>query len=146
MGYGISFGTKNHAIGWGITDDFAIQIGEFGSLIKQKVGEYNYINTDAFGLGFSYRTPIDLKVAMNFTYAEVHFAYKGTDQLGDYKGNGYGMNLSVDKEWLLGNKWGVRIGPQFYWMEFKKSNYRFLNASVNGSVVFYLSSNAIAEK
>lgn len=62
-GSGISIATKNHAIGWGITDKFAIQIGEFGGLNKLKVGEYNYINLDAFGLGFSYRTPIDIKIS-----------------------------------------------------------------------------------
>ncbi len=29
-----SIATKNHAIGWGITDDFAVQIGDFGFLTK----------------------------------------------------------------------------------------------------------------
>ncbi len=51
---GLSIATKNHAVGWGISDKFAIQIGEFGGLNKLKVGEYNYINLDAFGLGFSF--------------------------------------------------------------------------------------------
>ena len=52
---GFSIVTKNHSIGWGITDNFAVQIGEFGGLNKLKAGTYDYINLDAFGLGFCYR-------------------------------------------------------------------------------------------
>ena len=71
---GFSIATKNHAIGWGITDKFAVQFGEFGGLSKQKVGEYNYINLDAFGLGFSYRTPVDIKISVLGAYSMVSFA------------------------------------------------------------------------
>ena len=65
--------TKNHAIGWGITDKFAVHIGEFGSLVWQKVGDYNYINLDAFGLGFCYRTPIGIKISILGAYSKVSF-------------------------------------------------------------------------
>ena len=36
---GLSIVTKNHAIGWGITDKFAVHIGEFGGL--NKLGDIN---------------------------------------------------------------------------------------------------------
>lgn len=71
---GFSVVTKNHAIGWGITDKFAIQIGEFGGLNKQKFGDYKYINLDAFGLGFSYHTPVDIKISVLATYSMVSLA------------------------------------------------------------------------
>lgn len=36
--------TINHTVGWGITDDFAVQAGKFGGLNKLQLGEYNYLN------------------------------------------------------------------------------------------------------
>lgn len=73
--------TKNHSIGWGITNNFTVHIGEYGGLIWQKVGDYNYINLDAFGLGFSYRTPIDIKISVLGDYSKVSFAHKWTEPL-----------------------------------------------------------------
>lgn len=137
---GLSIATKNHAIGWGITDKFAIQIGEFGSLVKQNVVDYNYINLDAFGLGFSYNTPIDIKVSVLGAYSKVSFAHKWTDPSGDDGGNGIGINMSVDKEWFIAKRWGLRVGPQAYWLITKKTDYKFFTVSINGSVVFYFTS------
>ena len=130
--------TKNHAIGWGITDKFAVQIGEFGGLNKQKVGDYNYINLDAFGLGFSYRTPIDIKISVLGAYSKVSFAKKWSESFGDDGGNGYGINMCIDKEWFIAKRWGLRIGPQFFWLKTTDTGYNFFNISLNGSVVFYL--------
>lgn len=73
---------QNHAIGLGITEKFALQIGEFGGLIKQEVSDYNYINLDAYGLGFSYRTPIDIKISVLGAYSKVSFAKK---MVGSYR-------------------------------------------------------------
>jgi len=137
-GSGFAIATKNHAIGWGITDKFAVQIGEFGGLNKQKFGDYNYINLDAFGLGFSYRTPIDIKISVLGAYSKVSFAKKWSQAFGDDGGNGYGINMSVDKEWFFAKRWGVRIGPQLFWLKTKETDYKFFNVSLNGSVVFYL--------
>ena len=135
---GFSIVTKNHAIGWGITDKFALQIGEFGGLNKQKVGDYNYINLDAFGLGFSYRTPIDIKISVLGAYSKVSFAKEWSQTFGDDGGNGYGINMSIDKEWFIAKRWGVRVGPQLFWLKTIETDYKFFNVSINGSVVFYL--------
>ena len=130
--------TKNHAIGWGITDNFAVQIGEFGGLNKKQVGDYNYINLDVFGLGFSYRTPIDLKISVIGGYGIVSFAKKWSESFGDDGGNGYGINMSIDKEWFIAKRWGLRVGPQLFWLKTTDTGYNFFNISLNGSVVFYL--------
>jgi hypothetical protein len=135
---GFSVVTKNHAIGWGITDKFAIQIGEFGGLNKQKIGDYNYINLDAFGLGFSYRTPVDIKISVLAAYSMVSLAKEWSQSFGDDGGNGFGLNMSIDKEWFLAKRWGIRLGPQFYWLKTINTDYKFFNVSINGSLVFYL--------
>ena len=135
---GFSVVTKNHAIGWGITDKFAIQIGEFGGLNKQKFGDYNYINLDAFGLGFSYRTPVDIKITVLGAYSMVSFAKEWSQSFGDDGGNGFGLNMSIDKEWFVAKRWGIRLGPQFYWLKTIDTDYKFFNVSINGSLVFYL--------
>jgi hypothetical protein len=135
---GLSLVTKNHAIGWGITDKFAVQIGEFGGLNKQKVGDYDYINLDAFGLGFCYKTPINLKISVLGAYSKVSFAKKWSEPDGDDGGNGVGINMSVDKEWFIAKRWGIRLGPQLFWLKTSNTDYKFFNVSINGSLVFYL--------
>jgi len=130
--------TKNHAIGWGITDKFALQIGEFGGLVNQKVGEYNYINLDVFGLGFTYRTPIDIKISFLGGYSKVSFAHKWWEAGGDDGGNGYGINMSIEKEWFIAKRWGIGLGPQVFWLKTNETDYKFFNVSLNASIVFYL--------
>lgn len=136
-GSGFTIVTKNHALGWGFTDGFALQIGEFGGLIKQKVNDYNYINLDAFGLGFSYRTPIDIKISVLGAYSKVSFTHNWWEAGGDDGGNGYGINMSIDKEWFIAKRWGVRLGPQVFWLKTNETDYKFFNVSLNGSIVFY---------
>lgn len=135
---GLSLVTKNHAIGWGITDKFAVQIGEFGGLNKQKAGDYNYVNLDAFGLGVCYLTPIDIKISVLGAYSKVSFAQKWSDAFGKDGGNGYGINMSIDKEWFIAKRWGIRLGPHLFWLKTSKTDYKFFNVSLNGSLVFYL--------
>ena len=135
---GLSIATKNHAIGWGITEKFAVQIGEFGGLNKVKVGEYNYINLDAVGLGFSYRTPQDIKISVLGALSKVSLAKEWSEPFGDDGGTGYGINMSIDKEWFVAKRWGLRIGPQLFWLKIIETDYTFSNVSINGSVVFYL--------
>lgn len=137
-GSGFTIATKNHSIGWGISDNFALQIGEFGGLIKQKVEDYNYINLDAYGFGFCYRTDIGIKLSVIGAYSKVSFAEKWSQPLGDDGGNGYGINMSIDKEWFIAKRWGIRLGPQLFWLKTSETDYKFFNASFNGSVVFYL--------
>lgn len=137
-GSGFTIATKNHAIGWGITDKLALQIGEFGGLIKQKVGDYNYINLDVFGLGFTYRTPTDIKISVLGAYSKVSFAKKWSEATGDDGGNGYGINMNIEKEWFIAKRWGIRLGPQVFWLKTIDTDYKFFNVSLNVSLVFYL--------
>lgn len=137
-GHGFAIAMKNHSIGWGITDKFALHIGEFGGLVKQKVGDYNYINLDAFGLGFSYKTPIDIRLSFLGAYSKVSFAKKWTEASGEAGGNGFGGNLSIDKEWSMSKRWGIQLGPQLLWLKTKETNYKFFSASLNCSIVFHL--------
>jgi hypothetical protein len=136
--HGHSMINKNHAIGWGITEDFALQIGEFGSLNKINTGEKPYVNTDAYGLGFSYRTPIDLIISSLAAYSLTSFEDKWWGTGGAVQGRGFGLNISIDKEWSIAQRWSLRLGPQFYWIKTKDSDYEFFNISINGSVVFHL--------
>ena len=130
--------TKNHSIGWGISDKFALQIGEFGGLIKQNVEDYNYINLDAYGFGFCYSTNIGIKISVLGAFSKVSFAEKWSEALGDDGGNGYGINLSLDKEWYIAKRWGIRLGPQVFFLKTIETDYKFFNASLNGSIVFHL--------
>ena len=57
-GSGFTIVTKNHAIGWGLNEKYALFIGEFGGLINKKVGEYNFINFSINVMGTFYLTPV----------------------------------------------------------------------------------------
>ena len=135
---GMSIATKNHAIGWGFNEKYAVYIGEFGGLNKIKVDNYNYINLDTYGIGFSYLAPIDIKFSITVAYSKVSLAENWWEPLGDDAGNGVAFNMSIDKEWLIGKRWGIRLGPQAFFLKTKETNYQFTNFSLNGSVVFYL--------
>ncbi len=135
---GWSLVTKNHAIGYGITDKFALQVGELGGLVKMKVKEYDFVNINGFGVGFNYRIRKDINWSVLGASGSVAFAKKWTDPSGDSAGKGYGFNMSLDKEWFLGNRWGLRLGPHFFWFKTTDSSYQFFDAGLNASVVFYL--------
>ena len=66
------------------------------------------------------------------------FAEKWSQALGDDGGNGYGINLSIDKEWYIAKRWGIRLGPQVFFLNTRETGYKFFNASLNGSLVFHL--------
>lgn len=135
---GFSIATKNHAIGWGIHEKCAIQIGDFGRLNKYEGKDYKYINLDVFGLGVSYQTPIDLKVSVMVGYSVVSLAKDWSGTMGKNDGHGFGINISLDKEWFIVERWGLRVGPQLFLLKTTDTKYNFLNASINGSIVFYL--------
>lgn len=63
---GISVVTKNHAIGWGISDDFAIHVGEFEGLVNLKVDNHNFVNLDAMDSA----SAIGLKTAQSSRHQE----------------------------------------------------------------------------
>ena len=132
-----SIATKNHAIGWGFNKKYALYIGEFGSLIKLKVGDYNFVNLDAFGFGINYYMPFTINVSLSGAYGKVSFAHKWYEPTGDDGGSGYAMNINVEKEWLISKRWGFRIGPQAFFLKTTETNYRFMNISLNCGIAFY---------
>ena len=137
-GSGYSLATKNHAIGWAFNNKFAISINEFGSLVKKDVGGYYYINLDApYAVGFTYFTPWNFNLFVSGGPSKVYYAHKWTDPNGDIQGKGYGINTSIEKEWMVSKRVGVGTGAQAYFIQTKKSDLKFLNFSVNFIATFY---------
>ena len=136
-GSGYAIGTKNHAIGWAFNDKYALSVTEFGSFVKKKVGEYNYINLDAFGLGFTYYTPLDINLFVSGGYSQAAFARDWHEATGDVKGKGYGINMSLEKEWMVSKRVGIGTGAQAFYIKTNNSKYDFMNFSVNFIAHFY---------
>jgi hypothetical protein len=107
-------------------------------LIHTKVREYNFINLDAFGVGFSYYTPFHLRVSVMGAYGQVSLAHDWRESLGVKDGTGFGLNLSVEKEWIVAKRWGVGIGTQAFYLKTMDTNYQFINFSINFVGTFYL--------
>jgi hypothetical protein len=134
---GLIIGAKNHAIGWCVNEKFALFFGEFGGLIKKKVGEYNYINLDAYGPGFIYYAPSNIHVSLSGGYSKAAFAHKWAEATGDVKGKGYGINMSVEKEWMASKRVGLGAGAQAFYIKTQNTDFEFINFSLKGMVTFY---------
>ena len=93
---GFATPAKNHALGWGFHEKYALQISDFGGLIKNSVGKYNYINLDALGLGFTYYLPYQTSVTFSIGQGNVTFAKDWWEITNDGKESGYALNLSLD--------------------------------------------------
>lgn len=59
------------------------------------------------------------------------FADKWTEATGDLKGKGDGINMSLEKEWMVSERIGIGAGAQVYYIKTKGSDYDFLNLGVN---------------
>jgi len=137
---GFTTPTKNHSLGWGFNNDYAVFIADFGSLItlNEMSGEYSYINLDALGLGFTYFTPAKINISVAAAYGMVSFARYWWKATGDNKGDGYAINVNIDKEWVISKRWCVGFGPQVFFMKIlQPTSYTFLNVSMNLFAVFY---------
>jgi len=130
-GTGPTLVSKNHVIGWGFNDKYAIYIGEFGGLIKKPIGEYSHINLDAAGLGIIYRTPLGLDISLGAGYGQVALAENWKEPIGDIDGEGWGINLSIDKSWLVGSSWRLGVGPQVFYLTTSDREYDFASMSFN---------------
>ncbi len=137
-GTGLTLVTKNHAIGWGFNDKCAIYVSEFGGLIKKQYGEYNYINLDAYGLGFTYRAPFNIYASLSGAYGRVSLAHKWSDPGGDLAGEGYAVKFGLDKKWMLSKRWNFGVGPQAFFLKTKNDNFKFVNFSLNFFIEFHL--------
>ena len=136
---GFTTPAKNHAIGWGFHKKYALQISDFGGLIKQTVGEYNYINLDAIGIGFTYFMPFNTAVTLSGGQGKVTFARNWWEISDDGEKTGYAINLSFDKEWLLSKSWGVGIGTHGFLFKTRKIEYEFIQLGINGKITYYFS-------
>ena len=130
-GTGYTIASKNHAIGWGFGDKYAIYVGEFGGLIKKQVGEYSHINLDATGLGFIYRMPAQFELSLGAGIGQVALAENWKEPIGDVDGEGFGINISLEKNWMFSNRWKLGMGPQVFYLKTKNNDYDFLNGSFN---------------
>ena len=134
---GFATPAKNHAIGWGFHQKFALQISDFGGLIKNAVGEYNYINLDALGLGLTYYMPFNTSVTLSGAQGKVTFARNWWENTNDGKETGYAINISLDKEWLIAKRWGVGIGSHGFLFKTNKIEYEFIQFGINGTITHY---------
>jgi hypothetical protein len=128
---------KNHAIGWGFHQKFALQISDFGGLIKNTVGEYNYINLDALGLGLTYFMPYNTSATLSAGQGKVTFARNWGEITDDGEATGYAINMSLDKEWLIAKRWAVGIGSHGFLFKTNKIKYEFMQFGINGTITLY---------
>jgi hypothetical protein len=134
---GFTTPAKNHAVGWGFHQKFAIQISDFGGLIKNHVGEYDYINLDALGLGFRYYMPFHTSITLSAAQGKVTFARNWWEITDDGEETGYAINISLDKEWLIAKKWGAGIGAHGFLFKTNHIEYEFVQFGINGIITFY---------
>jgi hypothetical protein len=133
---GFIIAAKNHAIGWGFKDRYAVYFSEFGAFIREDIGEeYQFINLDAYGLGFAYRTQSNISYYISGAYGTVHFSDNWKKQ-GDYIEDGYALAFGADKKWILSKRFDLGVGPLLSF--FKTNNYTFTNLSINFWLDFYL--------
>lgn len=134
---GITLPAKNHALGWGFQQKFAVQISDFGGLIKNKVGDYNYINLDALGLGFTYYLPSNTSLTVSGGQGKVTFAHDWWEITDDAEQSGYALNVSFDKEWIFAKRWGAGIGAHVFYFKTDNVEYEFSQFGFDGGVTFY---------
>lgn len=134
---GFTTPAKNHALGWAFHEKAAIQISDFGGLIKNRVGEYDYINLDALGLGLVYYTPFNTSVTISAAQGKVTFARNWWEITDDGEQTGYAINLSLDKEWFIARKWGAGIGAHGFFFKTRGIEYEFIQFGLTGSITYY---------
>ena len=134
---GFTIATKNHAIGWGFKDKYAVSFSEFGAFIKKDIGEeYQYINLDAYGLGIAYRTQSNINFHISGAYGTVHFSDSWKKQGDLIEDDGYAIALGIDKKWLLSKRIDLGVGPHTFFL--KTKNHTFTNFGLNFWLDFYL--------
>jgi hypothetical protein len=137
---GLVLAGKNHAVGWAFKDKYAIYYSEFGGLIRKTVDGYNYINIDAYGLGFSYKTSFNLLTSFAVAYSTVHLDHKwylaNTEKS---RGTGYGCNLGFEKDFKLSKRFYLGPDIQVFFIKTRNSDFQFLGANISCALKFFLS-------
>ncbi len=137
-GAGLALAAKDHAIGWGITDKFAVQLAECGALVRRRVGEFDYLNLDGFVLGGTVFLPHSALVSVAAGYGQVAFAHNWWEATGTKKDEGLAVNAVARREWYFARRWALGLGAQAAFFRTFRMDYTFFNFSVVGSVTFYL--------
>jgi len=138
---GFSTPTKNHGLGLGFGGKYAVFIADFGGLIRlnKESEDYNYTNLDAFGLGITYFAPLGINISVAAGYGMVSFAHNWWEATGDDKGDGYAINVNLEKEWVISKSTCIGLGPQIFFLKtMPPSSHSFLNVSMNVFAAFYL--------
>jgi hypothetical protein len=134
---GYILAAKNHAVGWGFNEKYAVYVGEFGGLVRVRHIGYDYINLDAYALGFRFTTPENVCLSLAGGYGKVSFANNWYDPGGDFMGDGFTMNASVDKKWNLSDRWKFGVGPHVFYVKTHDRDYRFVDFCINFMIEFY---------
>lgn len=130
---------KNHAIGYGLTDRFAVQLAEYGGLYRKTVGAYRYINVDVTALGATWFLPGDVNVSLAAGYGQVAFARHWYTPVGENRDGGLALAAAIRKEWPLAPHWTVGVGLPAYAVRTFDRGYTFVGLAAVGTVSFYLS-------
>jgi len=137
-GAGLALVSKEHQIGYGFTDDFALWVGEIGALIQQKVGTYDYVNVDGIVLGGTIFMPHDILVSPSAGYGRVAFAKEWTEPMGDNLDDGLAFGLSAKREWYLGSYFAVAAGVVSTYFQTFHDDYTYFTFSAVLLAAFYL--------
>ena len=132
---------KDHAIGYGFTETLAVQVTDFGALVRRKVGEYDYMNLDGFGLGCTVFLPRGTLVSASAGYGQVTFAGNWWEPTGANKDVGLAVNASLKREWFFTRRVALAVGAQASFFRTFGERYTLFNLSLVGSMAFYLTPN-----
>jgi hypothetical protein len=134
----LSLAAKNHAIGYGLSDRFAIQLSEYGGLMRKSVGPYRYINVDVTALGATWFLPGDVNVSLAAGYGQVAFARNWYTAVGENRDGGIALGAAIRKEWPVARHWAWGLGLPVYVVHTFDDGYTFVGLGVAASVSFYL--------
>lgn len=137
-GPGLALPAKDHAIGYGVTESFAVQFADFGALVHKQVGEFSYMNLDGLGLGGVLFLPRSTQVSLSAGYGQVTFARNWWEATGTNKDDGLAVSATLRKEWPFASRWALGVGALASFFRTFGEDYTFFDLSVVGSLSFYL--------
>ena len=137
-GNGLVMPAKDHAIGYFLTRRFAVHLADFGGLVHEKVGKYDYVNLDGLGLGCTARLSSNALVSVAVGRGQVAFAENWWEATGSDKDDGLAVNASLRREWPVSGRWALGVGTQASLFRSFDADYTFFAVSAVGSVSFHL--------
>jgi len=82
--------------------------------------------------------PYNTSVTISGARGKVTFAHHWWEITDDGKETGYAINISLDKEWIIGKRWGTGIGAHGFLFKTHDIDYEFIQFGINGIITFYL--------